>query len=131
MKYETKREIGAYGERLAARYLFFHGHRIREKNYRAGNYEIDLISETRSDVVFTEVKTRTYENHAEAETLPPPRHAVNSDKQRFTRQAALAYLRSHRSHKQPRMDVIEVLLEKRADGKRPHLITIRHIKAAY
>ena len=128
--YITTKEIGQYGERLAARYLFFHGHRIIEKNFQAGKYEIDLISKTRKDIVFTEVKTRVYESPEEADSAVPPKHAVGADKQSFTRSAALSYLRVHPTKKRPRMDVIEVLLLRR-DGKKPKKYAIRHIEAAY
>ena len=128
--YDTTQAIGQYGERLAARYLFFRGHRILKKNFRAGKYEIDLISLTPTDIVFTEVKTRVYDSPEAAEAAVPPKHAVNADKQSFTRSAALAYLRAHPSKKRPRMDVIEVLLLRR-EGKKPKKYAIRHIKAAY
>ena len=129
-RYLTTQAIGQYGERLAARYLFFHGHRIVTKNFRAGKYEIDLISTTRKDIVFTEVKTRVYDSPQEADKAIPPKHAVDADKQAFTRSAALAYLRAHPSKKRPRMDVIEVLLLRR-EGKKPKLYAIHHIEAAY
>ena len=129
-RYITTQEIGRYGERLAARYLLFHGHRIIKKNFRAGKYEIDLITATPRDLVFTEVKTRVYDSLEAAEAAAPPKHAVDADKQSFTRSAALAYLRAYPSKKRPRMDVIEVLLLKR-EGKRPKKYAIRHIKAAY
>ena len=126
----TTQEIGQYGERLAARYLFLHGHRILERNYRVGKYEIDLISETPTDLVFTEVKTRLYRDAEEAGRAIPPRHAVDGDKQAFTRSAALSYLRLHPTKKRPRMDVVEVFLLKR-EGKKPKKYLVRQIKAAY
>ena len=129
-EYNSTKEIGDYGERLAARYLFFHGHRILEKNYRAGKYELDLISCTKRELVFTEVKTRLYDSAEDAERAAPPKLAVDSDKQSFTRAAAHSYLHHHPTKKQPRMDVIEVLLLKR-DGKKPKLYAIRQIQAAY
>ena len=38
---------GKRGERLAAWYLFFHGYRILERNYRYGRYEIDIVARDR------------------------------------------------------------------------------------
>lgn len=130
-QYATKKEIGDLGEKLAARYLFFHGHRVLNKNYRDGKHELDLVTKTRKEIVFTEVKTRLYDSAKEADLSAPPRLAVDADKQTFTRSAALAYLRDHPQNKQPRMDVIEVLLLKRPNGKKPKVYQIRHIKAAY
>lgn len=128
---DTKKAIGDYGEKLAARYLFFHGHRILARNYRDGKHEIDLISKTKKELVFTEVKTRLYENAKAAGDSAPPRLAVDTDKQSFTRSAALAYLRDHPQKRQPRMDVIEVLLLRQEGDKKPKVYAIRHIKAAY
>ncbi|MBQ7173708.1 MAG: YraN family protein [Clostridia bacterium] len=129
--YQTAKEIGDYGERIAARYLIFRGHRILARNYRDGRHELDLITKTKNELVFTEVKTRLYEDEKAADASAPPCLAVDADKQSFTRSAALAYLRSHPTKKQPRMDVIEVLLLKRPNGKKPNVYRIRHIKAVY
>ena len=123
----TTKEIGDYGEKLAVRYLRRHGYRIRERNWRAGKDEIDIIATTRTDLVFVEVKTRRY-SADELDTAPPPSIAVHSHKQKHTRTCAGCYLASHRSERQPRMDVIEVWLSK---DERPKLLRLHHIKAAY
>ncbi len=121
---KTTKQIGDYGERRAARYLMRRGYWIRERNYRSGKYEIDLIAVSLRSIVFVEVKTRTY--RAEDLTFAlPPAHAVDADKIRFTRAAAACYLREHPSRKRPRMDVIEVWM---VDGK---VVRIHHIPAAY
>lgn len=127
---KTTKEIGDYGERIAVRYLLLHGYLIKARNYRCGKYEIDIIASTPRDVVFVEVKTRSY-LPGQMQDAPPPGMAVDPDKQRFTRSAAAQYLRKHPSGKQPRMDVFEVWLEKREDGKRPRVLRKNHIKAAY
>ena len=51
---------GRWGERLAAWYLFFHGCRILERNYRYGRWEIDIVARERrtGTLLFVEVKTR-------------------------------------------------------------------------
>ena len=130
MKYITKREIGDYGERRAALYLFFHGYRILERNYRAGPKELDIIAAKGRTVAFVEVKTRSY-TASEISLLPPPGTAVNAEKQHHTRRAAMEYLHTHPTRRKPRMDVVEGWLEKRTDGKRPHLLKIRHLVGAY
>ena len=38
---------GRWGERLAAWYLFFHGCRILDRNWRYGPYEIDIVARER------------------------------------------------------------------------------------
>ena len=123
----NKKQVGDLGEQIAVRYLRRHGYWIRERNWRAGKDEIDIIASTLRDVVFVEVKTRRYDADA-LDNAPPPSLAVHAHKQQHTRACAMSYLRSHRLHKQPRMDVIEVWLSK---DEKPRLLRLHHIKAAY
>ncbi len=129
MNYTTK-EIGDFGERFAANYLRRRGYTVKERNWRADKYEIDIIAATFSDLVFVEVKTRVYTKE-DAERLPPPGVAVHAEKQRFTRAAAQRYLYLHPSKKRPRMDVIEIWLLPAVNGKKPKCHKINHIRAAY
>jgi putative endonuclease len=130
MKPVTTKSIGDFGERYAANYLRLHGYWIKERNYRSGKYEIDIIASTLKDIVFAEVKTRTYTKES-VKNAPPPHLAVHADKQRYTRLAAQHYLYTHPTKKQPRMDVIEIWLLKSPDQKKPKIYRIHHIKAAY
>ncbi len=130
MKYRTTKEIGAFGERVASRYLLRRGYLTVGRNYRSGKYEIDLIAIRFSVIAFVEVKTRTYRDGLSADSLPPSA-AVDRDKIRFTRAAAGAYLREHPTKKKPRMDVVEVWLSPAENGKRPKVLKIHHIPAAY
>lgn len=127
---KTTKQIGDYGEQLAVNFLRRRGYIIKERNYRSGHYEIDIIAERWRTVAFVEVKTRTYREDT-VELLPPPSSAVKRDKQRFTRQAARQYLYSHPNGKSPRMDVIEIWLLERPNGKHPKVHRIRHLKGAY
>ena len=129
-KLETTKKLGAYGERIAARYLFFHGYAIKERNWYAGHMEIDVIAASLNTVAFVEVKTRTYTKET-IDTAPPPRCAVKSEKQRLTRQAARQYLHEHPTKKQPRMDVLEVWLLKEDETKPPKVVKIHPLKGAY
>ena len=108
----TRGEIGALGERIAAKYFRRNRYRILEKNKRQSHNEIDLIVSNRDYIVFVEVKTRSA--CAEDLSLPfgSPASAVDKQKQRRTVRAAQDYLRAHPTQKQPRMDVVEVYLEK-------------------
>lgn len=128
---QTTKSIGDFGERCAARYLMLHGYFIKKRNWRSGKYELDIIAETLRDVVFVEVKTRTYSPDTDLATAPPPSLAVHADKQRFTRTAAQRYIYQQKTNKAPRMDVIEVWLTKPRQGKHPRVLKINHIKAAY
>ncbi|HPF53226.1 MAG TPA: YraN family protein [Eubacteriales bacterium] len=108
-------KIGRQGERLAARYLWWRGYAILERNYRRGHHEIDLIAFHRSSktLVFVEVKSRT------STEFGLPREYVNKNKQRFVKQAAMAYLGGcPKSYKTIRFDVIEVYMPQ---GRIEHL----------
>ena len=122
--------VGNFGEQLAARYLRFHGYAVKERNYRAGHHEIDVIATRWGVIAFVEVKARSY-READAEIAPPPGNAVGSEKQRLTRKAAKDYLWLHHSKKQPRMDVIEVWLVKDEKSGKSKVAKINHIKGAY
>ena len=127
---ETTKDIGNYGEKLAVRYLRLHGYTVKERNWRTGHMEIDVIASTLRTLAFVEVKTRTYTPDTLHEA-PPPGSAVKSEKQRLTRRAAQIYLFEHPTKKQPRMDVIEVWLIKATPEASPRVAKIHHIKAAY
>lgn len=126
----TAKEIGDRGEQIAVHYLRLHGYTVKKRNYRAGKYEIDIIASTWTDIAFVEVKTRTCKKE-DIERLPPPKHAVDVDKQSFTRRAARQYLYEHPTKKRPRMDVIEIWLSPAEGGKKPKMLKLNHIKAAY
>ena len=127
---ETTKQIGNFGERIAVRYLRLHGYTVKERNWRSGHMEIDIIAANFSTVAFVEVKTRTYSKES-LETAPPPGNAVKSEKQRLTRKAAKHYLWQHPTKKHPRMDVIEVWLVRDEITNKTKVVRINHIKAAY
>ena len=120
----TTKDIGDFGERKAARFLMRRGYWIKDRNYRAGKYEIDLIAVSFRSILFVEVKTRSYRTE-ELDSALPPSHAVDANKIRYTRSAAYQYLREHPTRKRPRMDVIEVWLVGNKVAK------IHHIPGAY
>lgn len=130
MLFDTTKEIGDWGERYAVHYLRRRGYTVKERNWRAGKNEIDIIATTLFDLVFVEVKTRSYEP-SELEFAPPPGSAVKADKKFHTRQGAQSYLHQHPTRKRPRMDVIEIWLEKAPRGANPKVLKINHIKGAY
>ncbi len=125
-----KQRIGDLGEQYAVNYLRLHGYTVKERNWRSGHHELDVIATTFGTIAFVEVKARSYTPDT-VDTLPPPGHAVKADKQRVTRLAARQYLFEHPTKKRPRMDVIEIWLESRTDEKKPKPLRIRHIKGAY
>ena len=130
MPINDKKQIGDFGERMAVRYLRLHGYTVKERNWRSGHMEIDIIATTLKTVAFVEVKTRTYTEDT-IQTSPPPGSAVKSEKQRLTRRAARDYLWQHPTKKQPRMDVLEVWLIRDETSQKTKVSQIRHLKAAY
>lgn len=127
---ETTKQIGNFGERIAVRYLRLHGYTVKERNWRSGHMEIDIIAANFKTLAFVEVKTRTYTKETIHEA-PPPSVAVKSEKQRLTRRAAKDYLWQHPTKKSPRMDVIEVWLIRDETTDKAKVAKINHIKAAY
>ena len=99
---------GAAGENVACEYLKKNGYTVLCRNYRAAHDEIDIIAESDTYIVFVEVKTRT----ATVKKSPygRPAAAVNAKKRACLARAAEQYIRTHRSEKFYRFDVIEVLL---------------------
>lgn len=126
----NEQRVGDRGEALAARYLRLRGYRILARNWHDGRREIDIIATRLGVIAFVEVKTRTYTDETIG-YLPPPRSAVDREKQRLTRAAAMCYLRDHPTRRKPRMDVIEVSLAPATDGRKQRVRRIHHLVGAY
>ena len=126
----TTTEIGAVGEKIAAKFLKRNGYKILAKNSRHSHNEIDIIATARSFLVFVEVKTRSVNENDIYSPYGTPADAVTPSKQRRTVAAAQDYIfenPSRHTKKQPRMDVIEVYLSKETQK----MIKINHIKDAF
>ena len=127
MKLFSKADIGKRGEKIAARYLKKKGYRILGRNLHFGKNELDLVAKNKECLTFVEVKTRTYERAEDAEQYRPSL-AVDREKRLRTAQATKAYLRAHPTRLCPRLDVIEVYLD-RQNRNKP--FKINHIEAAF
>ena len=112
---------GVNGEVLATKYLVKQGYDILALNYRSRYGEIDIIAEKDEYIVFAEVKTRG-EN-----SLGEPREAVTKEKQRKIIGTASLYISKVGTDKQPRFDVIEVLLPRNPFRK----VKVRIIENAF
>lgn len=55
---DSRRQLGAWGEQVAAQYLMNLGYQIITRNFRCRVGEVDLIATERGDLVFIEVRTR-------------------------------------------------------------------------
>ncbi|MCB8968943.1 MAG: YraN family protein [Chloroflexota bacterium] len=55
---DGRKQLGAWGEAVAALHLEGKGYRIIQRNWRCVRGEIDLVAQTGETLVFVEVKTR-------------------------------------------------------------------------
>lgn len=103
-------EIGHLGEDATCEYLKNHGYTIRERNWRLGNIEIDVIAENKKDIVFVEVKTRTT-TFADVN----PEQYVDEHKRRFMGVAGNAYVKHNNISKNLRFDICGILWNKQTN----------------
>lgn len=126
MKLFGKKDIGNIGERAAARYLRREGYRILARNCHCGKNELDIVARNRTYIAFVEVKTLTFDSPETVDRRPSL--AVDMAKRRRTVEAARAYLHAHPTKLCPRLDVIEVYLNR---AKRMKPFKIHHIQDAF
>ena len=98
-------ELGARGEDEAVSMLLSKGYKIVARNWRYKHFEIDIIAEDNVSVVFVEVKTRS-QTYGGRE----PYQAVNYMKQKNLLRAINAYIKLKKITKQPRFDIISLLI---------------------
>ncbi len=103
--------IGILGEQEAANILKKKGYRVIEKNWRMGHLEVDLIAENKKEIIFVEVKARTttFGNKM-------PEEYVDTLKRKRIIAAANAYIKYKQIEKNPRFDIIGVLIEPRTNN---------------
>ncbi len=100
-----KLELGARGEKAAAKHLRRHGYKILVRRFKSHSGEIDIVCRHKDTLVFVEVKTR------EDEHLGAPSEAVDGRKQRHISKVALDYLRLlNYPEIKFRFDIVEVLM---------------------
>ena len=97
--------IGIIGETEASKMLEKKGFKIVEHNWRMGHLEVDLIAESKHEIVFAEVKART----TQFGNIMPEEY-VDEAKKRRMRAAANAYIKYKRLEKTPRFDIIGILV---------------------
>ncbi len=122
-------EIGKLGEEYAVKYLIKNKYKILERNIHLSHNEIDIIAENKEYIIFVEVKTRSCLGKDTYLKYGTPAEAVTWKKRMRTVTAANQYLISNSKYinKQPRMDVIEIYLDK--STKR--LVRLNHITDAF
>ena len=80
------KELGKLGESIAAQKLDAQGYRIRDRNWRTTEGEIDIIAEEGDTIVFVEVKARR------SRQFGLPEEAITKKKRQSLIKAALTYL---------------------------------------
>lgn len=111
-------EFGKVSEDRAAAYLMAQGYTIRERNWRLGHKEIDIIAQKDGVLAIIEVKARKSNHYGD------PVEAVTDKKIRHLVQAANAYVRYHRIDLTIHFDIIAIT------GEIGHQ-TVTHIEEAF
>ena len=116
----VRQAVGAYGERVASRYLEAAGLVVLARNWRCPDGEVDLILRDGADVVFCEVKTRR------GGRFGTPAEAVSAAKVRRLRRLAARWLaESSIRPREIRFDVVAVLPQPRGAS------VVEHTRAAF
>ena len=97
--------IGIIGEAEAAKMLEEKGFKVLEHNWRMGHLEIDLIAESKSEIVFAEVKARTT-MYGDIR----PVEFVDENKKRRMIAAGNAYIKHRKTDKSLRFDIIGIVV---------------------
>jgi len=114
--------VGAYGERLAARYLVDSGMQILDRNWRCDQGEVDIVALDGTCLVIVEVKTRR------SLVFGSPAEAVTVAKASRLRRLAGCWLAGHRSLVDSvsdiRIDVVGVLRPAQGPAQIEHLVAV-------
>jgi putative endonuclease len=117
---DGRRQLGAFGERLAAAHLEAKGYRIRARNFRCREGEIDIVAQDGETLVFVEVRTRR------GDAMGGPAESVTPAKEARLVAVATAYVQAlAEPPADQRIDVVAVQL---SPGGR--LLAIDHIEGA-
>lgn len=97
-------ELGRIGEDEACYYLIHKGYHLRDRNWRFGHLEIDIVAELFGEIIFVEVKSRTHNEMDEAF------RAVTLAKKQNLLAAAREYMKQNRLDDAPcRFDIVTVV----------------------
>jgi putative endonuclease len=112
----TNRQLGRYGEDVAAEYLEKIGMEIVERNWRCRDGEVDIVALEGDVLVIVEVKTRT--GHGAGHPL----EAVTPQKVARLRRLALAWATEHpQKGRRLRIDVVGITVQSDSTELLEHL----------
>ncbi len=101
-----KKDLGDFGESIAADYLQKNGYKILTRNYAVSIGEIDIIAADQETLVFVEVRTRSGRLAHEYNLS-----SIDAKKQHKLSKMALFFLKEKNVfHKKARFDVVSVAL---------------------
>lgn len=114
-------ELGKWGEELAAKYLEQKGYVIRDRDWRQGKLDLDIVAvaDDGETVVFVEVKAR------KTNAFGQPEQAVDAKKIKRLARAADSYVKSLGVLAPLRFDIVSII------GDQEEAQTIEHIVDAF
>lgn len=114
-------EFGKWGEELAAKYLEQKGYVIRDRDWRQGKLDLDIVAvaDDGETVVFVEVKAR------KTNAFGQPEQAVDAKKIKRLARAADSYVKSLGVSAPLRFDIVSII------GDQKEAQTIEHIVDAF
>lgn len=114
-------ELGKWGEELAAKYLEQKGYVIRDRDWRQGKLDLDIVAvaDDGETVVFVEVKAR------KTNAFGQPEQAVDAKKIKRLVRAADSYVKSLGVSAPLRFDIVSII------GDQKEAQTIEHIVDAF
>lgn len=116
----SRKELGAWGENLAAKRLEADGYEIVARNWRCARGEIDIVAQVGKTVAFVEVKTRR------GRKMGAPEAGLTPHKSRKLLQLGAIYVQEHKLIEVNwRIDLVAVELDN--DG---NLLRFEHIPNA-
>ncbi|MBO4694235.1 MAG: YraN family protein [Clostridia bacterium] len=120
---ESAAKLGRDGEHKVAEYLRRKGYIILRQNWRDSRFgEIDIIAESRENIIFVEVKTRSLN------ALVSGAEAIDAKKINRTKNAVAVFMRKLNTNLPPRIDVAEVTVQNTEKGKT--IWKLNYIKSA-
>jgi putative endonuclease len=116
VRVRAKDAVGAYGERVAERFLVEAGLVVLERNWRCTLGEIDIVAREGDCLVVCEVKTRS------SSAFGHPLEAVTPAKARRLRALAMEWVKARGVRpRQIRIDVVAVLRSAHGPAEVSHL----------
>lgn len=114
-------ELGKWGEELAAKYLEQKGYVIRDRDWRQGKLDLDIVAvaDDGETVVFVEVKAR------KTNAFGQPEQAVDVKKIKRLARAADSYVKSLGVSAPLRFDIVSII------GDQKEAQTLEHIVDAF